>query len=336
VPQGDLMAKLGKLYENLVALVAKALHPGATVEVGEWVGGPDGTREIDVSVRGQIDGKQTFILVECKDWKKDVGIAEIDALDSKRHDVGADKTMIVSNSGFTARALRKAERKEITCVSALAAGDDIVRFVVNREFFAKKLSVERYSWQIYGTDTIPKDLNIEELEYDSKSFAAWLRDRSKILLQENEFASAIHHRIIFAPPVEFVRFGKSLPLRGIDLHMECRRSWWVQTIREDVSHGLYDHLKQQVMIPDKELWSLEFDGRNWREIIPENEDDLELGEPQPGNIVMRMVLFNLIFKSVHTPAPPLDGFVDTAETIAQPGPPTPETNSANVGLVKGS
>ena len=75
------MAKLGKPYENVVALVAKALHPGATVEVGEWVEGPDGTREIDVSVRGQIDGKQTFILIECKDWKKDVGIAEIDALD---------------------------------------------------------------------------------------------------------------------------------------------------------------------------------------------------------------------------------------------------------------
>ena len=99
------MAKLGKPYENVVALVAKALHPGATVEVGEWVEGPDGTREIDVSVRGQIDGKQTFILIECKDWKKDVGIAEIDALNSKRHDVAANKTMIVSNSGFSARAL---------------------------------------------------------------------------------------------------------------------------------------------------------------------------------------------------------------------------------------
>jgi hypothetical protein len=113
------MAKLGKPYENLVALVTKALHPGAAVEVGEWVEGPHETREIDVSVRGQIDDKQTFILIECKDWKKDVGVAAIDALDSKRHDVAADKTMIVSNSGFTRPALRKAERKEIMCVSAV-------------------------------------------------------------------------------------------------------------------------------------------------------------------------------------------------------------------------
>ena len=322
------MAKLGKPYENLAALVAKALHPGAAVEVGEWIEGPDGTREIDVSVRGQIDGKQSFILIECKDWKKDVGIAEVDALDSKRHDVAADKTMIVSNSGFTARALRKAERKEIMCVSALAAGDDQVRFVLNREFFAKHLSVERYSWTIYGTaEPLPQDLKLEELEYHETHFVAWLRDRSKKLLQENEFASAIHHRIKFKQPVEFLRFGEPLFLRGIDLHMECKRSWWVQTIREDVSHGLYDHLKQEVLIPDKEFWSLQFDGRNWREITPENEDDVELREPPPGRLVIRMVLFNLIFKSVHTPAPPLDGFVDTEETIVQPGPATQEASN---------
>jgi hypothetical protein len=61
------MAKLGKPYENLVALVVKALHPGAAIEVGEWIDGPDGAREIDVSVCGQIDDKQTFILIECKD-----------------------------------------------------------------------------------------------------------------------------------------------------------------------------------------------------------------------------------------------------------------------------
>lgn len=199
------MAKLGKPYENVTALVAKALHPGATVTVGEWVEGPDGTREIDVSVRGLIDGKQTFILIECKDLKRDVGIADLDALDSKRHDVAADMTMIVSNSGFTPRALRKAERKEIMCVSALAAGDGTVRFVLNREYVAKKLSVERYSWSIYGTElSLPQDLKLEELEYQGKSFAAWLRDRSKKLLEENEFASSLRHGIKFKQPVEFL------------------------------------------------------------------------------------------------------------------------------------
>jgi len=139
-------------------------------------------------------------------------------------------------------------------------------------------------------------------------FVAWLRDRSNKLLQENEFASVIHQRLIFKQPVEFMRLGESLSLRGIERHLECRRSWWVQTIREDVSHGLYDHLKQEVLIPDKEFWSLQFDSRNWQEITLENEDDVELREPPPGTLQFHMVLFNLIFDSVHMPAPPLDEF----------------------------
>jgi hypothetical protein len=108
------------------------------VEVGEWVEGPDGDREVDVSIRGIIEGKDTFILVECKDLKRDVGIAAIDALDSKSKDLGADRTIIVGNSGFTAPALSKARRKDITCMSAMAEGNDLVRFVLHREFLAKR------------------------------------------------------------------------------------------------------------------------------------------------------------------------------------------------------
>jgi len=240
------MAKLGKPYENLMALVAKALHPGAAIEVGEWVEGPDGAREIDVAVRGQIDDKQTFILIECKDWKKsDVGIAEIDALDSKRQDLNADKTMIVSNSGFTEPALMKARRKGIMCVSALAAGDDTVRFLRNRELLAKKLSVERYSYKVYCVG--PQELNLQELEYEDKKLVAWLRDRSIKLLRENEFAAVIHHGVMFKESVQFVMGATAVLLRGIELHLECRRSWVAQTIREDVSHGMYDHLKDAVI-----------------------------------------------------------------------------------------
>jgi hypothetical protein len=314
------MAKLGKPYENLVAVVAAALHPGATIEVGEWVKGPDGTREIDVSIRGQIEDRQTFILIECKDWKLDVGIAAIDALDSKRHDVRADKTIIVSNSGFTQPALRKARRKEIMCVSALAHGNEIVRFVLNREFIAKKLSVDRYAWKIYVAGEHPTILKLEKLEYQGKRFVAWLRDRSVQLLRENEFATIIHHGITFKQPIEFMMFGEPLLLNAIELHLECRRFWLVQTVREDVSHGLYDHLKKTLLIPDKELWTLQFDSRNWQEVV--FEDELEAVAPLEANaefaaVKLNMVFFNPIFGEAHGPAPVLDEFIDKSNTVVQ-------------------
>jgi hypothetical protein len=71
------MNKLGRAYEKLIALVAEALHPAAEISVGEWTTGPDGVREIDVSVRGLIDGQQTSILIECKDKSSDVGIGDM-------------------------------------------------------------------------------------------------------------------------------------------------------------------------------------------------------------------------------------------------------------------
>ena len=46
------MAKRGSEYEQIVGSIRRALDPGATVEVGKWVKGPDGRRDRDVRVRG--------------------------------------------------------------------------------------------------------------------------------------------------------------------------------------------------------------------------------------------------------------------------------------------
>ena len=36
--------------------------------------------DLDVAVRGTADGKRQLALIECKDWKKKVGIDIVDAL----------------------------------------------------------------------------------------------------------------------------------------------------------------------------------------------------------------------------------------------------------------
>jgi hypothetical protein len=319
------MAKLGRPYEGLVALVAAALHPSAAIEVGEWVEGPDGAREIDVAVRGLIEGKQTFILIECKDWKSDVGIAAVDALDSKRLDVAADKAMIFSNSGFTGPALSKAQRKDIMCVSALVEGDDIIRFVLNREFLAKKLSIERYSWKLYFDGKAPQNIKLEDLEYGGKRFSAWLRDRSIRLLRDNEFAKIIHHLIVFKSPIEFTNRGDNVYVKAIELHTLCRRFWVKQVIREDVSHGLYDHLKKIVLIPDKELWTLQLDGRNWQEVVMEDATmdpiPAEINSHIP-TVGLNMVLFNPLFGDGQWLAPALDELIEKEKTVVEPASST--------------
>src|SRR6266487_163455 len=104
------MSKLGSEYEQIVGSVCQALEPGAEVVVGAWIEGPDGRRDMDVSIRGVRDGHPYLALVECNDWRTPIGIGVVDALDSKRDDLGADLAVIYSNSGFTEDASRKAAR----------------------------------------------------------------------------------------------------------------------------------------------------------------------------------------------------------------------------------
>ena len=297
------MAKLGKPYETLVGLISQALHPGATVDVGQWVEGPDGEREIDVSIKGVIDGAETFILVECKDWKKEVGIGTIDAVDSRRRDLGADKTIVVANGGFTDPALTKARRTDITCMSALAEGNDLVRFVLYREFLAKRLSVTGDSCHVvHGALTESTPLDLDGVEYQGLKLKAWMRDRSIHLLRENELATTIKELVAFNPSEEFLHFGKPIPVIGIEMILECKRAWLVQTVKEDVSKGMYDHIKQVLLIPNKEFWSLEFDNRNWKEITPEIEPRSEI---PPGTFQLHFDLFQPLFGDESGAAPPL-------------------------------
>jgi hypothetical protein len=166
---------------------------------------------------------------------------------------------------------------------------------------------------MWGPRQLPRGLKLDELEYRDRQFAAWIRDRSVELLWANEFASVIHHGFIFEEEVRFVRRGSSIPLRAVELRLECKRSWLAQTVAEDVPKGLYDHLKQVVLIPDKETWSLEFDTRNWREI--RLVEEIEAGEPPPGTMRFDMVLYNPLLRNVQGPAPSLDDFIDKTETI---------------------
>ena len=102
----------GREFQELVAEVARAFDPNSRIEAGEWVRGPDGQLDMDVSIRGTVDGAPFLAVIECKDFNAattgPVGRQWVDALDSKRLDLGADAALICSNAGFTRDALNKA------------------------------------------------------------------------------------------------------------------------------------------------------------------------------------------------------------------------------------
>src|SRR6516165_2936748 len=139
------MSKKGTWYENTVADIARILYPGATIRVRQHIEGPDGKREVDVEIRPGTESRAEFTLLECKDWKAPVDTSAIDGLHSKSLDLKPDTTIIYSNSGFTKMALDKARRLGIGAMSALKAGEERIRYIVERLFVAKALLVDRYT-----------------------------------------------------------------------------------------------------------------------------------------------------------------------------------------------
>lgn len=252
------MAKRGSEYEEIVGAVCRALDPAATVDVGTWIVGPDGRRDMDVAVRGTRDGRALFALIECKDWKYPVGVAVVDALDSKRHDLGADVATIYSNSGFTGDAERKATRVGISLCSAMKADDPRVRVRLERDFYAKTISVDSWSLSTFwrrdraafaGPD--PRKLN-----YRGRPLVNWLSKKSNELVIEHWDRSYIRAEYAFREELEFEYDGNAVHLVGLIAHLHCSNGWARQTIHEDVSLGSYDFLGRKLTIPNNQLWGI--------------------------------------------------------------------------------
>jgi hypothetical protein len=293
------MAKPGDEYQEIVGAVAQALDPGASVKVGQWIEGPDGRRDLDVEVRGTVDGSPYFVLIECKDWARPVGIDVMDNLDSKRKDLNADRAIVYSNSGYTAPALRKATRVGIETASALKAGDSRIKVMIEKSLVAKRLSVDSMQIILYpppGQDPeVEHGWQVDQLLCDGLPVTNWISELSCRLIQEHEDAKQITFRCVFRPHPGWSLNSQMLSVAGFEVFFACNKKWVAQTIRVDVTLGLYDYLRRTVVVPPKQTyWMERIDHEAWVEVDSEwDEKELE-----PNSFEIYLTLLD--------PIPPID------------------------------
>jgi hypothetical protein len=113
------MAKSGKPFENLVAKIEKAFAGSAEVKQNDYL--LDFTtgekRQVDITIRSKVVEYLILIIVECRDHKKPVGSGYVEEICTKRDCVKANKAVIVSSSGFSKPAIRKAKNFGITLLN---------------------------------------------------------------------------------------------------------------------------------------------------------------------------------------------------------------------------
>lgn len=84
--------------------------PSVSFERDVRLDGPDGIRQFDLVIEKEIPGLGAQqVAVECKDYKKRVGVELLDAFTSKIRDFGM-QGIFVNRAGYTKTAYRKAKR----------------------------------------------------------------------------------------------------------------------------------------------------------------------------------------------------------------------------------
>lgn len=110
------MARKGRDLEKLVALLEKHLgHEGIKITSPDYIEGrkSKSRREVDISLRSQIGSSDILVIIECRDRKGNEDVIWIEQLATKREDVGADKAVAVSSTGFTEGAINLATTENI-------------------------------------------------------------------------------------------------------------------------------------------------------------------------------------------------------------------------------
>jgi hypothetical protein len=110
-----LTEKKWRRYEEDVAAFYRTL--GLEAETQVKLQGARAVHEVDVVVRFEVHGVAVMWVVECKDWTRAVPKERVLALDAIVKDVGADRGILVAESGFQAGAIQFAQQNNLTLTS---------------------------------------------------------------------------------------------------------------------------------------------------------------------------------------------------------------------------
>jgi hypothetical protein len=283
------VVKAGDAYRELVGTVMAALDSGSAVKTEQWITGPDGERDMDVEVRGTINGTPHFVLAECKDHARPIGIGFVDGFESKIRDLKPDRPIMFSNSGFTRDALKKAGRVGIEIASAMKAGDGAVKIQIYREVIARRLTLTLVTMLLVPFDghEIEEKLKAEDLLFDGMPVILWVSEKMKRVASEHDAASKIWFLCTFRNEPRWSYNGQPLMVGGLKFGFTCKKDWVTQTVKTGLSLGYYDHLTNKVVVPDKERYALgPIDMDAWEETDQQWED----GKMEPNSFRLNMTI----------------------------------------------
>jgi restriction system protein len=151
-----------KDYQEKVASFFRSLGLDTSTDV--TVRGVRTTHDIDVLVKSHHVGFEITWLVECKYWNSRVSKLHVLALREIVADIGADRGILLSESGFQSGAIEAANltNVQVTSLAAVSAtARDAISSMRLRELFDRIENCDNRYWEIPKEDRIKHGLRFE-------------------------------------------------------------------------------------------------------------------------------------------------------------------------------
>jgi hypothetical protein len=186
-----------KEYQEKTAEVFRAA--GCNAEVEAIVKGVRGEHEIDVYVTFEQYGIRCVWAVECKCWNKNVPKEKVLALQSIVNDIGADRGILISKTGFQSGAIKVSSNSNITLTSLEDLIEDLKENSIKRAIesleinliktlsqlfsLSKRERTSQYSWKSY----YPEGIDGKKVMSLSSPLCIMQRSFENIKLGVNEY-----------------------------------------------------------------------------------------------------------------------------------------------------
>lgn len=150
--------KSGEEYERLSQEVVQALNHGKVANHNVRIVGKltEVKRQIDVKLD---ENKYDFVMYECKDWGKSIGVGVVGQLLTDLEDVGAKRGAIISNSPFTKGAINLATKKGVDLLHLVKTDNPKAKIGIAAKVLVRNKVVEAVAYALEDSSVNGGNIN---------------------------------------------------------------------------------------------------------------------------------------------------------------------------------
>ncbi|NGX36401.1 MAG: hypothetical protein K1000chlam1_01247 [Candidatus Anoxychlamydiales bacterium] len=238
-----------KDFEKLIANIYTDLSPHAIVTHDDKIfeENSQSYRQIDVSIKYLIDGREYLTIVEARDHKRPQDITTIDAFASKITGVGATKGILICNSGFTKTAKTKATTLRIDLCSAHEAQSKNWNQEIKIPFLWTDLSPEIYitgKIDLQKGDSVPTFISKMIFSNDKGKTRLCLLKSFVRLWNQNLISKALKKQLTIKPSQENLEIltiqNEFRTVENLQINYRIHRRSWLKYFPASDYRGIQD------------------------------------------------------------------------------------------------